>query len=160
MTADVCTTRKGRMTISSDWIRHGECNQCGDCCRQATNPVSLLVPIEDEAYGRVRYGEPVLRSGAGPPVFQIRGPVVLPCPQLDGDRCGLQATKPQYCQDTPLTPDDIEQLPRCSYYFVHRQTGEIRAASPQMHAAITFVQREVERIAKGEGMERPRGILG
>lgn len=116
---------------ASDWIRQGECNQCGDCCRQATNCISLLVPIQDEAYGRVRYGEPQTKfvDKSGFPVFHIRGPVYLPCPKLDGDRCGIHETKPQYCKDTPLTPEDIEGLPRCSFTFVHRETGEVRGAT-------------------------------
>lgn len=117
---------------ASDWIRHGECNQCGDCCRQATNCVSLLVPIADEAYGRVRFGAPTSRAASvsGVPIFEIRGPLLLPCPQLDGDRCAIHDTKPTYCRETPCAPDDIDGLPRCSYWFVHRQTGEIRGARP------------------------------
>lgn len=145
-----------------DWIRQGECNACGDCCRQATNLIQVDVPIPDEAYGRVRYGEPVSRLAelGGMPVFRIVGPVLLPCPQLDGDRCQIHETKPQYCRDTPATPDDIEGLPRCSYYFVHRETGEIRAGGPEMLAAITWAQQELERQIKGEGQNSPMGLLG
>ena len=116
----------------NEWIRHGECNECGDCCREATNHLTLHVPIADEAYGRIRYGEPVRRAEqlGGIPVFSIRGPIRLPCPQLAGDRCTIHATRPQYCLDTPVTPDDIEGLARCSYWFVHRETGEIRGNLP------------------------------
>jgi Fe-S-cluster containining protein len=112
----------------SDWIRHGECNACGDCCRQATNCLTLLVPIADEAYGRIRYGEPHAQflGNDGSRVFQIRGPVYLPCPKLEGDRCGVHESKPQYCRDMPAGPEDIEGLSRCSYWFVHRETGEVR----------------------------------
>ena len=111
----------------SDWIRHGECNQCGDCCRQATNSLSLLVPIADEAYGRVRYGAPVPQppGHAGPPLFHIRGPLLMPCPKLDGDRCSIHETKPQYCIDNPSSPEDVEGT-RCSYWFEDRETGELR----------------------------------
>lgn len=113
---------------TSPWVRHGECNQCGDCCRQATNCVSILIPIKDEAYGRIRFGAPQAKFvGKVPdPVFLVRGPIVLPCPQLDGDRCAMHEIKPQYCRETPCAPEDIEGLPRCSYWFVHRQTGEIK----------------------------------
>ena len=109
----------------SEWIRHGECNQCGDCCCQATNCISMQVAIEDEAYGRIRFGEPK-RWHHGIPMFMIRGPITLPCPQLQGDRCGMQEEKPQYCRDTPCQPEDIELLPRCSYWFVHHETGEVK----------------------------------
>jgi Fe-S-cluster containining protein len=117
----------------TDWIRQGECNQCGDCCRQATNLITVSVPIPDEAYGRVRYGEPVgrVQQLGGVPVFHIRGPVLLPCPKLDGDRCGIHETKPEYCRITPCAPEDIEGLPKCSYWFVHRDTGEIKGKPPQ-----------------------------
>lgn len=112
----------------TDWIRRGEFNQCGDCCRQAMNCVSLLIPIKDEQYGRVRFGapHPQFRGPDDSPVFHVRGPIALACPEQVGDQCRLHETKPQYCQDTPITPDDIEGLPRCSYWFVHRETGEIR----------------------------------
>lgn len=111
----------------TEWIRHGECNQCGDCCRQATNSLSLLVPIADEAYGRVRYGAPVAPSPGhdGPLLFHIRGPLLMPCPQLDGDRCAIHETKPQYCIDNPSSPEDVEGT-RCSYWFEDRETGELR----------------------------------
>lgn len=108
----------------SDWTRHGECNQCGDCCRQATNCVSMLVGIDDQEYGRVRYGEP--RMVGRLPMFHVRGPILAPCPKLDGDRCTINETKPEYCRETPCAPEDIEGLPRCSYWFVHKQTGEIK----------------------------------
>lgn len=112
----------------SDWIRQGECNQCGDCCRQATNLITVGVPIADEAYGRVRYGEPTgrIEQLGGIPVFQIRGPVLMPCPKLNGDRCSINDTKPDYCRDKPSLPEDIDGLTRCSYWFVHRETGEVR----------------------------------
>lgn len=120
------------MSEQNDWIRHGECNQCGDCCRQATNCVSLLVPIKDEAFGRVRFGEPVknVTDKSGFPVFHIRGPIALACPEQEGNLCRLHETKPQHCKDTPCAPEDIEGLPRCSYWFVHRETGEIKG-TPQ-----------------------------
>jgi Fe-S-cluster containining protein len=116
---------------TSDWIRQGECNQCGDCCRQATNCLTLLMPIKDEAYGRVRYGAPQTKyvDKSGDPVFLIRGPLYLPCEQLDGDRCRIHETKPQYCREMPSAPDAIEGLPRCSYWFVHRETGEIKGTA-------------------------------
>lgn len=114
--------------VASEWVRHGECNQCGDCCRQATDCISILIPIKDEAYGRVRFGEPdqVRRGQDGSRLFHIRGPIALACPQQVGDKCGMHESKPQYCKDTPCGPEGIEGLPRCSYWFVNRVTGEIR----------------------------------
>lgn len=111
----------------NDWIRKGECNMCGDCCRHATNLVSLLIPLKDEAFGRTRFGEPhhQFRGPDGEKVFQVRGPVLLPCPKLDGDKCSIHETKPQYCIDNPAAPEDIEGT-RCSYWFEHRETGELR----------------------------------
>jgi len=117
----------------SDWIRHGECNQCGDCCRQATNPVEVLVPLE-ASYGRVRFGEPVrltMENGTPVTLFRIRGPILNPCPELRGNLCGIQASKPMACVVFPTEPLQIEGT-RCSYWFEHRQTGAIkRAESPE-----------------------------
>ncbi|MGL4296285.1 MAG: YkgJ family cysteine cluster protein [Aestuariivirga sp.] len=117
----------------SDWIMQGECNQCGDCCRQATNLITIGVTIADEAYGRVRFGEPIgqVNGLGGVRVFQIRGPLLQTCPQLDGDRCAIHDTKPDHCKTKPSLPEDIEGLPRCSYYFVHRETGDVRGVRPQ-----------------------------
>lgn len=110
-----------------EWIRKGECNECGDCCRQGTNLLSIAIPIKDVVYGRIRFGEPLVEiPGGGAAVFQIRGPILMVCPKLEGDRCSIQGEKPETCRDSPVTPDDIEGLTRCSYWFVHRETGEIR----------------------------------
>ena len=120
---------------ATDWIRQGECNGCGECCRQATNCIDVLIPIKDEAYGRMRFGAPVTlpperqqqlspEQQAGL-LFRARGPVYLPCPQLQGNLCSINDTKPQFCRDWPTQPEDIEQL-GCSYWFVHRTTGEIK----------------------------------
>lgn len=123
--------------MMSDWIRHGECNGCGDCCRQATNCMTLLIPIQDEAYGRARYGDPHPRflGNDGSPVFEVRGPLLMPCPKLDGDQCTIHETKPQYCRDMPCAPEDIEGLPRCSYWFVHRETGEVQGHAGVDHSS-------------------------
>jgi len=121
--------------MMTDWIRQGECNGCGDCCRQATNPIEVHHLESDEAYGRARFGEPVGRH-QGLPVFVIRGVIASVCPQLKGDHCGIQHDKPQKCIDYPLTPEDIAGLPRCSYTFQHRTTGELRTGSFDEHGGL------------------------
>lgn len=115
----------------TDWTRHGECNGCGDCCRQATNCVTMLIPIEDAEYGLLRYGEPRGFQADGKSVFLIHGPLLMPCPKLDGDTCTIHETKPQTCKESPCAPEDIEGLTRCSYWFVHRITGEIKGVKAQ-----------------------------
>lgn len=109
------------------WQRLGECNGCGDCCRQGTSPVEITFPETDEAYGRVRFGEPVGWDG-GLPIFRVRGPILSPCPMLDGDRCTIHETKPQTCRDTPTRPEELEGLARCSFMFFNSETGEVRTA--------------------------------
>ncbi len=115
----------------SDWTRMGECNECGDCCRHGTNPIELILPDADEAYGRVRFGDPV-GTHNGQSLFRIRGPVLMPCPMLDGNRCSIHATKPQFCRDTPKIPEDIEGLTNCSFYFFNHTTGEVRTPMGSM----------------------------
>jgi len=69
----------------------------------------------------------------GIPMFTVRGPILMPCPKLDGDRCSIYETRPQSCQDSPRSPKDIEGLPRCSYVFINSITGEVRTgASPAL----------------------------
>lgn len=116
----------------SPWVRQGECIACGDCCRQATNCAELLLPIKDEAYGRVRFGAPVpaFIGKVAEPVFLIRAPMWLPCPKLEGDLCSIHESKPNYCKITPCAPEDIEGLPRCSYWFVNQETGEVKGNVP------------------------------
>lgn len=116
-----------------EWTRQGECNQCGECCRQATNLTSQLIPIADVEYGRKRFGEPI--PGAfvkGAPVFHVRGAILKTCPELRGDLCGVHDNKPKTCRDLPLTPLDIEALDKCSYTFVHRVTGEVWGPNGRM----------------------------
>lgn len=115
-----------------DWTRYGECNECGDCCRQATSPVEVSFEESDEAYGRIRFGEPVRRTDHGLSVFSVRGPILSPCPKLDGDRCTIHATRPATCRDSPTGPEGLEGLPRCSYMFLNKLTGEVRTAT--LHA--------------------------
>lgn len=120
------------MERAEDWERIGECNSCGDCCRHATNCIDVVLPFDDEAFGRVRFGEPVTRIGIeGPYVFKIRGPVYAPCPQLielmPMTQCQVYDTRPQTCRDFPTSPSDIEGT-RCSYTFLHRTTNELRTA--------------------------------
>src|SRR4026207_2481344 len=98
----------------SDWIRHGECNGCGACCQVLAHPVTLrltLPPIE-AAYLVARGITQDADGTAG-----VTGALVAPCPQLTAEtRCGIQATKPQYCQDFPMAPEQITAFP-CSYWF-------------------------------------------
>jgi Fe-S-cluster containining protein len=109
------------------WVRQGECNECGDCCRQSTSPVEAVFQETDEAYGRIRFGEPIIQR-PGLMVFRARGPILSPCPMLDGDRCSIHATRPATCRDSPKTPAELEGLPRCSYTFINAETGEARFA--------------------------------
>lgn len=106
--------------IQKEWIRHGECNQCGDCCRHATTLITIQMPMKDEDYARVRFGKPNAQG-----LYTIRGPVMMPCPKLEGNLCIIHDHKPQYCQDAPLVPSDVEGT-RCSFWFESTITGEIR----------------------------------
>ena len=129
MTSNGALTQLFPVQSRSQWVRHGDCNSCGDCCRQATTPVQILVQIDDGAYGRARYGEPTVTQvgdGFTQEYFAIRGPILMPCPQQVGDLCGIHDTKPYTCSDLPRDPEELEGLPRCSYFFVNQLTGEIR----------------------------------
>jgi hypothetical protein len=79
----------------ASWVRHGECNRCGECCRSGD-------PFNGEL------GKPEI-AGACPLLTLHRG--VFTC----SDR-----QHPYYlggCNVWPSLPEHIEAYPSCSYTF-------------------------------------------
>jgi Fe-S-cluster containining protein len=96
------------------WVRHGECNGCGACCRTLIErlTVRLEPSITEPAYLAAR-GLMLRDDGT----VVATGELVAPCPQLTAEnQCRIQATKPQWCQDYPTHPDQVLTKP-CSYWF-------------------------------------------
>ncbi len=108
------------MPDTTPWVRHGECDGCGDCCTYvATHQVVLVQPSR----------EPVASDYA---YFKVRGFTVnmfedcaskyvdfyAPCPEHDAEnkRCHIHERKPESCVAFPTHPDHITHT-SCSYWF-------------------------------------------
>ena len=124
------------MSRSSDgWVRHGDCNGCGACCRVLLHPLTVRVrpPLDDPHYLQVR-GVTVVDGWA-----MLTGSLVAPCPELTTEqRCALHGTdaKPRYCQDYPTAPEQIAAFP-CSYWFT--RDGEAWGGQASPHPGRTRV---------------------
>jgi len=89
------------------WKRIGECNRCGHCCN-----MRLSTP---KAWGEVKK---IVKQSLGPKAVPDKW-----CPSFDvvGDGklgCTRYHLRPQLCADFPRNPDDLKNLPLCSYSFV------------------------------------------
>lgn len=99
------------------WERHGECNQCGDCCRFVAREALVRDPsrVSDPAFYEAR-GFQRMTLGEKK-VLVLLANLVAPCQYLvDGNQCGVYEDRPRTCRDFPQVPLDIVGT-RCSYWF-------------------------------------------
>jgi Fe-S-cluster containining protein len=85
------------MTI---YIRRGDCNRCGDCCK----PRFLIHEDAREFY----------RENGLPENGQCQFLALVD----DLRTCTMYANRASFCQAFPWHPDQIKGLDRCSYTFV------------------------------------------
>ena len=105
------------------WMREGECNGCGACCRnlRLQVPPAYLASADAKNWLSL-HGVRVEKIGEGTFAWMN-----LPCSQLTSEnRCAIYWTplRPATCDSFPRTPADligIEDV--CSYRFVRRQAG-------------------------------------
>lgn len=105
------------------WVRKGECNGCGFCCRTIAL-VQLEFPnlLSDPEFLKVR--------GIAPNGVKTLH-VIDPCSQLSEDnKCNIYEDRPKTCVDFPSEPDLVVDTP-CSYWFENTETGEIVRGNPQ-----------------------------
>lgn len=103
--------------MSPNWVRKGECNMCGWCCKFTFDPVAIFVPTPTEEmkdFLKVR-GFQAFKSRGEEGLGQY-GAVYLPCPKLKDNKCSIHETRPQMCRDFPLRPSQVVNTP-CSYWF-------------------------------------------
>lgn len=105
--------------IVTEYLRFGECNQCGDCCRAE---ISFRVCTEP-------YGEGADQTGVWTEVqndaqrFAIRVLDIKPkakiCSGLSNSTstCSEHMNKKPVCELWPLNPLHTEPFPDCSYAF-------------------------------------------
>ncbi len=130
--------------VVTSWVRKGECNHCGQCCKDAAlitfdiKDKSMLdtpdnhLPedfnaraggnlagtygrwSETEYEGRRTYFGNMHRAKPDPDKPH------LPCSAWIDERCSIQAAgmeKPHICAVWPMAPKDIEDFDECSYTF-------------------------------------------
>ena len=96
------------------WVRHGECDSCGFCCR-AISMVQVDFESDDPDFLAVRRIPPDGRKVL---------PIWDPCQHLtDAGRCGIYPQRPRTCREWPTTPLDVQDAP-CTYWFENTETGE------------------------------------
>lgn len=87
----------------SEWVRAGECNNCGWCCDNLGR-FQLTMTTPDIEFIKVR-GGPL-----------IQGDFHAPCQYHIENRCAIYDTRPRTCSDFPSEPNEIIRIP-CSYWF-------------------------------------------
>ena len=108
-----------QVTKQPNWIRKGECNNCGYCCRFPFDPLTLFFPKGDpllEQFLKIRgfvEGHSDGQRGQGCHALAYQK-----CPHHIGERCDLWAKpeRPQLCHDFPSKPSQVVSTP-CSYWF-------------------------------------------
>ena len=120
--------------IATEYERIGECNQCGDCCR-ATFNIKMSEGYDKQFNGgkatdeKGRWSEIMevseisrikgTREYTGFTLADRENP---PCCALDPETnlCTKEEfdRKPWICRVFPTVPNDIKDLPNCSYEFI------------------------------------------
>ena len=109
----------------TQYLRLGECNGCGDCCRGKVkfSVVDLYEPDYPKHGGMATSGEGLWAEARwnGKRVFyRMRGyeDHAYGCNWLDENgRCSSYETRFFLCEVWPLSPHDIVSFPNCSYSF-------------------------------------------
>lgn len=117
--------------IATEYVRDGECNQCGQCC------VTYISFYSGKRSGKHNHNGGIATDGVGVwnevrnqhgtrRYFKIqeinRDISDHRCPMLRGDkageyRCSVQKTKFRICKSWPMSPSQIEPFDECSYSF-------------------------------------------
>lgn len=97
------------------WVKKGECDGCGYCCKAITHPIEIDFSGNDPDWLKAR----------GIPKDGIKWLAVIdPCPQLtEENRCTIYEDRPNQCKDFPTDPSQLERIP-CTYWFENVVTGE------------------------------------
>lgn len=100
--------------ICIGYIRHGECKQCGACCRAH---IACLTPNELTLWKGI-WCEVALGNER---IFFKTTEIVLEsdhCKGLDKDNlCEDHGENKAFCAEWPFNPTDLEHFPDCGYSF-------------------------------------------
>jgi len=124
-----------------EWVRKGECNQCGDCCirnklesKEDFERLKMVLEMSSKANpGNKELNDKIIER-----ITKARGKVCVSLvPKPDGTaNCKVHKTRPEHCIQFPKAPLDIRNLDRCSYYFVKvKRKGKAKPAA----ASVTWL---------------------
>jgi Fe-S-cluster containining protein len=107
------------------YLRQGQCSKCGSCCKGYL-PVSVVNRYDPD--NPLRGGKSTTGKGIwievnhnGQRVFFKTGifqPREKVCNHLnENNECASYFQRPLFCQEFPLSPDNIMAFPECTYSF-------------------------------------------
>lgn len=103
--------------LAIEYERHGECNQCGECCKakitfkgkrcggDGTDEIGAWSEINDENENRLFFK---------PFKFELDE---YTCPKYKNYKCSIYDNREEICITWPLSPRDVIMMPSCSYWF-------------------------------------------
>lgn len=102
------------------WVRHGDCNHCGWCCKFSFDPVMMFFPNPDERRAEFLKVRGFWEASEGRDKgLAAWGQVYLRCQyHTDDNKCVIfdKPERPRMCHDFPETPQQVKNTP-CSYWF-------------------------------------------
>ena len=111
----------------AEWVRHGDCSNCGYCCIFLGSLVLTLgLDKPDLEFMNVREISSHTDPTTGETIAYKKINLHAPCPAFSGvvdePGCTIYKHRPKTCRDFPLTPTEIIDTP-CSYWFEMEDTG-------------------------------------
>jgi Fe-S-cluster containining protein len=109
-----------------EWVRVGDCCQCGACCRVGIGFTFHEPYKAQKAGGHETDGKGIwqeVRVGRWRHFFRIEYMALKGrgCPSLERGLCTEYGTRPWICREWPFSPRCIEAIPECTYGF--REVG-------------------------------------
>ncbi len=116
--------------VVTQWLRHGECSQCSDCCKAHISysfggvgiglwgPMGKTIGNEQGIWLEARSGNH--RLFMSPVTVVMNDPDFPPCRLLVKGGCKAhkhKARKAPLCDLWPIHPSQVEIFPNCSYTF-------------------------------------------
>lgn len=98
--------------LAYEYERHGECNQCGDCCKSTiTLKNGNGGTTEKGIWSEIDNGERIFFR---PFKFELDKKT---CQYYQNQQCSAYNNRKDICAIWPLSPRDVIMMPTCSYWF-------------------------------------------
>lgn len=116
MTNTKYTVRDYEKQKITEYERHGECNQCGDCCA-----------VRISSHVTEGNGTVAVTNGKDRYEYNVQQPYPLTelCKAFQDNVCVIHEGKPSLCINWPWAPDCLTYFSRCSYTFVEIRSQDM-----------------------------------